>query len=201
MGHRQTSGRARLAHKSHGVKISRSSRVQIFASFVLHGSYFRVLVVGRENRENLDLAKISRYTVYWPMQCSRKYKKSLKSISIHFNCSFMQLKQQKKNTSGPNNIPLLRVSSGYTIGMGWLLTIHSMQATMHYLFIIVTFFKQDQVAGYSCMCDPGWTGTNCSVNINCLSGPCQNGATCIVSTHFHPMWRILSISFRLDWTI
>ena len=28
------------------------------------GSYFRVLVVGRENRENLDLAKISRYTVF-----------------------------------------------------------------------------------------------------------------------------------------
>ena len=41
---------------------------------------------------------------------------------------------------------------------------------------------QDQVAGYSCVCDPGWTGPNCSVNINCLSGPCQNGGTCIVST-------------------
>ena len=45
----------------------------------------------------------------------------------------------------------------------------------------VSFTIQDQVAGYSCMCDPGWTDTNCSVNINCLSGPCQNGATCIVS--------------------
>ena len=43
--------------------------------------------------------------------------------------------------------------------------------------------QQDQVAGYSCACDPGWTGTYCSVNINCLSSPCQNGATCIVSTH------------------
>ena len=30
---------------------------------LFRGSYFRVLVVGRENRENLDLAKISRYTV------------------------------------------------------------------------------------------------------------------------------------------
>ena len=28
------------------------------------------------------------------IQCSREYKKFLKSISIHFNCSFMQLKQQ-----------------------------------------------------------------------------------------------------------
>ena len=37
------------------------------------------------------------------IQCSREYKKFLKSISIHFNCSFMQLKQQ---TSGHNNIAL-----------------------------------------------------------------------------------------------
>ena len=34
-----------------------------FCGFVFRGSYFRVLVVGRENRENLDLTKISRYTV------------------------------------------------------------------------------------------------------------------------------------------
>ena len=113
---------------------------------------------------------------------------------MHFNCSFMQLKE----TSGPNNIiPLLRV----WIGAGWILTIHSTQATMHYLLHIYhsDFSQQDQVAGYSCVCDPGWTSTNCSVNINCLSGPCQNGATCIVSTHFHCMWSILSISFRHEW--
>ena len=30
---------------------------------ILRFVYFRVLVVGRENRENLDLAKISCYTV------------------------------------------------------------------------------------------------------------------------------------------
>ena len=35
-----------------------------------------------------------------------EYKKFLKSISIHFKCSFMQLKQQ---TSGHNNIPSLGV--------------------------------------------------------------------------------------------
>ena len=41
-----------------------------------------------------------------PIQCSREYKKFLnKSISIHFNSSFMQIKQQ---TSG-HNIPLLGV--------------------------------------------------------------------------------------------
>ena len=47
--------------------------------------------------------------IYWPLgaiQCSREYKKFLKSISIHFNCSFMQLEQQ---TTGHNNIYLLGV--------------------------------------------------------------------------------------------
>ena len=34
-----------------------------FLSFGFRGSYFRVLVVGCENRENLDLSKISHYTV------------------------------------------------------------------------------------------------------------------------------------------
>ena len=47
--------------------------------------------------------------IYWSLgaiQCSREYKKFHKSITIHFNCSFMQQKQQ---TSGHNNIPLLGV--------------------------------------------------------------------------------------------
>ena len=39
------------------------SRVQNFSCLNFRGFYFRVSVVGRENRENLDLAKISRYTV------------------------------------------------------------------------------------------------------------------------------------------
>ena len=40
------------------------------------------------------------------MYSALENKKFLKSISIHFNCSFMQLKQQ---TSGHNNISLLAV--------------------------------------------------------------------------------------------
>ena len=52
-----------------------------------------------------QLATTVVYKIYWPLgaiQCSREYKKFLKSISIHFNSSFMQLKQ----TSGHKNIPL-----------------------------------------------------------------------------------------------
>ena len=35
-----------------------------FRSLNFRGFYFCISVVGRENRENLDLTKISRYTVY-----------------------------------------------------------------------------------------------------------------------------------------
>ncbi|NP_001079030.1 crumbs 2, cell polarity complex component S homeolog precursor [Xenopus laevis] len=41
-------------------------------------------------------------------------------------------------------------------------------------------FSYSQAAGYLCRCQPGFTGSNCSVNINeCESGPCVNGGTCI----------------------
>ena len=34
-------------------------------------------------------------------------------------------------------------------------------------------------AGVTCICDPGWTGTDCSTDINeCDGNPCENGGTC-----------------------
>ena len=52
------------------VKISTSpnvhAKVHVFKfSQLFRGSYFRVLVMGRENRENLNLTKIPRYTVLY----------------------------------------------------------------------------------------------------------------------------------------
>ena len=42
---------------------------------------------------------------------------------------------------------------------------------------------QDQIAGYICVCLPGWTGANCTEDSidECVPQPCMNNATCIVS--------------------
>ncbi|XP_073446794.1 protein crumbs homolog 2 [Dendrobates tinctorius] len=42
-----------------------------------------------------------------------------------------------------------------------------------------TNFSYDRAAGYVCRCQPGFTGENCSVNIDeCESAPCQNDGSC-----------------------
>ncbi|XP_005112951.2 protein crumbs [Aplysia californica] len=41
-------------------------------------------------------------------------------------------------------------------------------------------FSFEKAAGYLCVCVPGATGKNCSVDINeCAADPCQNHATCV----------------------
>ena len=47
---------------------------------------------------------------------------------------------------------------------------------------IVCNFFQDEVDGFSCVCLAGYSGMDCSVNIDdCSDNPCDNGGTCIVS--------------------
>ena len=42
--------------------------------------------------------------------------------------------------------------------------------------------RNDGFGGYTCICRPGWEGTNCASDRNeCASNPCQNGAICTVS--------------------
>ncbi|XP_053551464.1 protein crumbs homolog 2 [Bombina bombina] len=43
-----------------------------------------------------------------------------------------------------------------------------------------TDFSYSSAVGYVCRCQPGFTGENCSININeCESMPCHNGGSCI----------------------
>ena len=54
----------------------------------------------------------------------------------------------------------------------------------HQITLICTLhvLTQDQINGYMCVCEAGWTGVRCSVNIDdCATNPCQNGGNCSVS--------------------
>ncbi|XP_058507232.1 protein eyes shut homolog [Solea solea] len=38
----------------------------------------------------------------------------------------------------------------------------------------------NKASSYSCICEPGWSGHNCHINVNdCVQHWCQNGATCV----------------------
>jgi len=45
-----------------------------------------------------------------------------------------------------------------------------------FLFVYVVGNCTDYTDAYSCTCDPGYSGQNCSIDIDeCESSPCRNG--------------------------
>ncbi|XP_078282273.1 LOW QUALITY PROTEIN: protein crumbs homolog 2a [Rhinoraja longicauda] len=55
------------------------------------------------------------------------------------------------------------------------------------LTLFIPAFSYASASGYVCLCGQGFTGENCTININeCASGPCENEGTCEDQTNgFH----------------
>lgn len=53
-------------------------------------------------------------------------------------------------------------------------------------FIVSATVSQNFDGGYSCTCEAGYTGLNCTVNIDdCVNVQCDNGGTCEVRQFGH----------------
>lgn len=57
--------------------------------------------------------------------------------------------------------------------------IYTYRVSMWPLALFVTS-RFEQSGGYYCTCEPGWTGPECSIDVDeCSSDPCRNGGICI----------------------
>ena len=66
------------------------------------------------------------------------------------------------------------------------------------LFLCICI-SQDEVNGYVCVCQSGWYGDDCQLEVNeCEANPCLNGATCMVSELQIVHWKCLYCVFMGD---
>ena len=53
----------------------------------------------------------------------------------------------------------------------------------------------DQINGYKCHCQPGYTGIDCDVDIDeCQSSPCINGKVQVIRVEKSDKWIQMSVS-------
>ena len=67
----------------------------------------------------------------------------------------------------------------YSCYINWTYGILQFSSGIVHVTHTLIFSLQNRIAGYTCSCVAGYTGTDCSVDINeCDSSPCQNEGTC-----------------------
>ena len=65
----------------------------------------------------------------------------------------------------------------------WVASVFVTVSILHANTFTLLILTQDLINDYLCVCETGWTGETCSVNIDyCATDPCQNGGTCFVSS-------------------
>ena len=174
-------------------RLSASNRTNQLCRFNLNS--FRFVCPGKKNL----------LQIYWNVKESvyiRKEFKSHRTGLVHQHCrrfivlgvKYGRHEVMWKHSPYPSSFPNLSIKSRIRIINFWtaffkvkkggipVLIFSSFQIafTLHValniLFLYVEGTCKDQINGYQCQCQEGYTGKNCDVNIDeCHSSPCKHG--------------------------